>query len=81
VAPHLQIIKPVSKVPVSMLVKLRYAGPLSNFAINFNLRRYKEVTVNMGVYIFSKKAMEALIGAKPCDTGRAVQVHPRLTPG
>jgi hypothetical protein len=25
-----------------MLLKLRYDGPLSNFAFNFNLRRYNE---------------------------------------
>ena len=30
---------PVLKAPRSMLLKLRYDGPLSNFAFNFNLRR------------------------------------------
>jgi len=32
--------KPVLKAPGSMLLKLRCDGPLSNFAFNFNLRRY-----------------------------------------
>ena len=32
--------KPVLKAPRSMLLKLRYYGPLSNFAFDFNLRRY-----------------------------------------
>ena len=31
---------PVLKAPGSMLLKLRCDGPLSNFAFNFNLRRY-----------------------------------------
>jgi len=33
-------IKPAFKAPGSMLLKLRYDGPLSNFAFKFNLRRY-----------------------------------------
>jgi len=33
-------IKPTLKAPGSMLLKLRYDGPLSEFAFNFNLRRY-----------------------------------------
>jgi len=32
--------KPVWKAPGSMLLKLRYDEPLSNFAFKFNLRRY-----------------------------------------
>jgi hypothetical protein len=32
--------KPVLKVPGSMLLKLTYDGPLSSFAFIFNLRRY-----------------------------------------
>jgi hypothetical protein len=32
--------KPVSTAPGTMLLKLRYNGPLSNFAFNFNLYRY-----------------------------------------
>jgi hypothetical protein len=32
--------KPVLKALGSVLLKLRYHGPLSNFAFNFNLRRY-----------------------------------------
>ena len=32
--------KPVLKAPGTMLLKLRYDEPLSNFAFNFNLRRY-----------------------------------------
>jgi len=35
-------LKPVLKAPLSMLSKLRYDGPLSNIAFNFNLRRYAE---------------------------------------
>ena len=34
--------KPVVKPPGSMLLKLRYDGPLSNFGFNFNLRRYTQ---------------------------------------
>ena len=33
-------IKPTLKAPGSMLSKLRYDGPVSNFAFNFSLRRY-----------------------------------------
>ena len=33
-------IKPVLKAPGAMLFKVRYDKPLSNFAFNFNLRRY-----------------------------------------
>jgi len=33
-------IKPVLKAPGSMLIRLRYDGPLSNFAFRFNRRRY-----------------------------------------
>jgi len=32
--------KPVLKAPGTMLLKLRYDGPLSNFGFNFDLRRY-----------------------------------------
>ena len=32
--------KPVLKPPGTMLLKLRYDGPLSNVAFNFSLRRY-----------------------------------------
>jgi len=32
--------KPVLKAPGTMLLNLRYHGPLSNVAFNFNLRRY-----------------------------------------
>ena len=32
--------KSVLKAPGSMLLKLRYDGPLSNFAFKFDLRRY-----------------------------------------
>ena len=32
--------KPVLKVPGSMLLKLRCDRPLANFAFKFNLRRY-----------------------------------------
>jgi len=35
--------KPVLKAPGSVLLKLRYDGPLSNFAFNLNLRRYRMV--------------------------------------
>ena len=34
--------KPVLKVPGSMLLKLIYDEPLSTFAFKFNLRRYTE---------------------------------------
>jgi len=33
--------KPVLKAPGTMLLKLRYDVPLSNFVFKFNLRRYK----------------------------------------
>ena len=36
--------KPVLKAPGSVDLKLRYDGPLSNFAFNFKLRRYNQVT-------------------------------------
>jgi len=32
--------RPVLKAPGSTLLKLRYDGPLPNFAFKFNLRRY-----------------------------------------
>ena len=34
------LIKPTLKAPGYMLLKLRYDGPLSEFAFKFNLRRY-----------------------------------------
>ena len=37
--------KPVWTVPVSMLLKRRYDGPLSNFAFYFNLRRYNAAAI------------------------------------
>jgi len=33
-------IKPTLKAPGSMLLKLRYVGPVLNFAFKVNLRRY-----------------------------------------
>ena len=33
-------IKPMSKAPETKRSKLRYDGPLSNFSVNFDLRRY-----------------------------------------
>ena len=36
--------KPVLKAPGTMLLKLIYDEPLSNFAFNFNLRRYAKAT-------------------------------------
>jgi len=35
-------IKPALKAPGTKRLKLIYDGPLSNFAFNFNLRRYNE---------------------------------------
>ena len=35
-------IKPKLKAPGSKRLKLRYDGPLSNFAFKFNLRRYSK---------------------------------------
>ena len=35
-------IKPKLKPPGKTRLKLKYEGPLSNFAFNFNLRRYSE---------------------------------------
>jgi len=35
--------KPVLKAPISVLLKLRYDGPLSNFVFDSNLRRYNLV--------------------------------------
>jgi len=34
--------KPMLRAPGYTLLKLIYDGPLSNFAFNFNLRRYTE---------------------------------------
>ena len=34
---------PVLKAPVIVMLKLRYDGPLSNFAFKFNVRRYSMV--------------------------------------
>ena len=39
---QVQPMKPVLKPPGSALLKLRYDGPLSNFAFKFNSRRYDE---------------------------------------
>ena len=66
--------KSVLKAPGSMILKLRYDGPLSNFAFKFKSRRYKEVDLAM---------------TKICDAMSQVghprfkltQVDPRLTPG
>jgi len=46
-------VKHTSKAPGSKLLKLKYDGPLSNFAFNFNLRRYTSglsvtITINAG---------------------------------
>ena len=38
-AVQLEPMKPVLKAPGSMLLKLSYDGPLSNFASTFNLRQ------------------------------------------
>jgi hypothetical protein len=40
-------LKPSLKAPVSMLLKLRYDGPLSNCAFNFNLRHYIKAQVQV----------------------------------
>jgi len=40
--------KPVLKAPGPMLSKLRYYGPLSNFAFSLNLRRYTVGAVAVG---------------------------------
>ena len=37
-------IKPALKAPGTMRLELIYDGPLSNFAFNFNLRRYTTAT-------------------------------------
>ena len=42
---QLEPIKPVLKAPGSMLLKLRYDGPVSNFGLNFNLRGYSQVSL------------------------------------
>jgi len=39
-AVQVESMEPVLKPSRSMLLKLRYDGPLSSFAFNFNLRRY-----------------------------------------
>jgi hypothetical protein len=39
--------KPVLKSPGPMPLKLRFDGPLSSFAFNFNLRRYKKAGVDI----------------------------------
>jgi len=43
-AVQVQPMKPVLKAPGSMLLKLRYDGPLSKFAFRFNLRHYTPAT-------------------------------------
>jgi len=43
-------IKPALKAPGTKRLKLIYDGPLSNFAFNFNLRRY-----NVGVEVFRER--------------------------
>ena len=40
---HVEPMRPVLKAPGSILLKVRYDGPLSKFAFNFNLGRYIEV--------------------------------------
>jgi hypothetical protein len=58
----------VLKPPGSVLLKLRYDGPLSNFAFKLNLRLYTaEPTVS---------AVVVLTASYPCVRGMAVQVHP-----
>jgi len=42
------------KVPGTQRLKLRYAGPLSNVAFNFNLRHYIEVPENCVAYVMGK---------------------------
>jgi len=61
-------LKPTLKAPGAKRSKLKYAEPLSNFAINFNLRHYiKELT-------FAARGGEKL---GICGrTGEAVQVDP-----
>jgi hypothetical protein len=43
-AVQVEPMKPLLKAPGSMILKLRYDGPLSNFAFNFNSRRYTTAT-------------------------------------
>ena len=56
-------IKPVLKAPGSMLLKLRYDGPLSNFAFKVNLRRYNEGGRGGVVKWLSESAMYTEAGA------------------
>jgi hypothetical protein len=50
-----------------LLLKLRYVGPLSNFAFNFNLRRY--LVVQPDGYDYDP-------GYECTGEGRALQVDP-----
>jgi hypothetical protein len=50
-AVQVEPMKPVLKAPGSTHSKLRYDGPLSNFALNFNLRRYIKLKLIFGTLI------------------------------
>jgi len=58
--------KPTVKAPGSMLSKLRYDGPVSNFAFNFNLRRYTKVVDTPPI---KPKPVAAPMGAKAAGAG------------
>jgi hypothetical protein len=54
--------KPVLKTPGPTLLKLIYDGPLSNFAFNFNLRRY---TKELVLFLEAPVASEAGAYTRP----------------
>jgi hypothetical protein len=62
--------KPVLKPPGPMLLKLIYEEPLSNFAFNFNLRRYNPVAV-AGILADMRMDHETLIAGLLHDTVEA----------
>ena len=55
----LTVSKPVLKAPVVQRLKLEYAEPLSNFAFNFNLRRYSKGVI---------RGMTRRTGRELCDS-------------
>jgi len=59
--------KPTVKAPGIRRMKLRYDGPLSNFALKFSLRRYNSPC---------RRRQYCRLLLLPSPLGRAVQVDP-----
>ena len=49
-------VKPTLKAPGTKRLKLKYDEPLSNFAFKFNVRRYAEVGLGVGLRVSGKAA-------------------------